>query len=104
MVGAEGKICDVCHDVYFIYVFDKTGTIRDLLPIQFPKYGNKEFTKAEVEKTRKAIVGKNVLKPIQFNERTDAVTSGTMTSQLIFRSVNRGRKIYEKLKKAGYIK
>ncbi len=103
VVGAEGKICDVCHDVYFIYVFDRKGTIRDLLPIQFPKYGNKLFDKADVEKTRKAIVGKNVLQPIQFNEETDAVTSGTMSSQLIFRCVNRGRKIYEKLKKAGYI-
>ena len=104
VVGAEGKICDVCHDVYFIYVFDRKGTVRDLLPIQFPKKGNKLFNEAEVEKTRKSFVGKSVLKPVQFNEETDAVTSATMTSALIFKSIKQGKDIYIRLKKEGYMK
>ncbi len=104
VVGAEGKICDVCHDVYFIYVFDRKGTIRDLLPIQFPKKGNKLFNEAEVKKTRKSFVGRSVLKPVQFNEETDAVTSATMTSALIFKSIKQGKNIYTQLKKVGYMK
>ncbi len=103
-VGAEGRVCDICHDVYFIYLFDREGTIRELLPIQLTKFRNVEFDEEDMKKIRADLVGKNLLQPIQFNPDTDAVSSATMTSALVFKSIKRGKKIYEKLKKEGYIK
>ncbi len=101
-LGSEGKVCDVCHDIFFLYLFDRLGTIRDFIPIYVTKYGNKLFEQKDVEKTRKALVGKNLTRPIQYNPQTDAVTSASMTSALIFKSVQRGQKLYEILKKEGY--
>ena len=95
-------MCDVCHDIFFLYLFDRQGTIRDFIPIFVTKYGNKPFEEKDVEKTRKALVGKNVTQPIQYNPETDAVSSASMTSALIFKSVQKGKYLYEILKKEGY--
>jgi len=101
-LGSEGKVCDVCHDIFFLYLFDRLGTIRDFIPIYVTKYGNKLFEQKDVEKTRKALIGKNLTRPIQYNPETDAVTSASMTSALIFKSVQKGRILYGILKKEGY--
>jgi len=101
-LGSEGRVCDICHDIYFIYLFDRQGTIRDFIPIHVTKYGNKSFDEKDVEKMRKSLVEKNLAQPIQYNPETDAVTSASMTSALIFKSVKRGKKIFDKLKKEGY--
>ena len=102
-VAAEGRICDICHDVYFIYLFDRKGTILDILPIQLTKFKNVEFDQEDLKKIRADLVGKNLLTPIQFNPDTDAVSSATMTSALVFKSIRKGRKLYELLKKKGVI-
>jgi len=101
-VGSEGKVCDVCHDIHFIYVFDRQGVIRDFIPIHVTKFGNKPFEEKDVEKTRGALVGKDLANPIQYNPDTDAVSSASMTSALIFKGVKEGTKIFEELKKEGY--
>ena len=102
-LGSEGKVCDICHDIHFIYLFDREGMIRDFIPIHVTKYGNKPFEEKDVEKTRKALVGKNLTQPIQYNPDTDAVSSASMTSALIFKGVKQGSKLYIQLKKEGYI-
>jgi len=99
---SEGKVCDICHDIHFIYLFDRQGTIQDFIPIHVAKFGNKPFDESDIEKERKALVGKNVTQPIQYNPETDAVTSASMTSALIFKSVKKGNKLFKALKKAGY--
>ena len=101
-LGSEGKVCDICHDIHFIYLFDRQGTIQDFIPIQVAKFGNKPFDENDTEKMRRALVGKNVTQPIQFNPETDSVTSASMTSALIFKSVKKGGKLFEALKKEGY--
>ncbi len=101
-IGAQGKVCDICHNIYFIYLFDRQGVIRDFIPIDVTKFGNKPFEEKEVEKMRQSLVGKSLTQPIQYNPDTDAVSSASMTSALIFKSVNEGRKLYETLKKEGY--
>ena len=102
-IGSEGKVCDICHDIHFIYLFDRQGIIRDFIPIHVTKYGNKPFEEKDVEKTRKALVGRNLTQPIQYNPDTDAVSSASMTSALIFKGVKQGSKLYIQLKKEGYI-
>lgn len=101
-VGSEGKVCDVCHDIHFIYLFDRQGRIRDFIPIHITKFGNKPFDDKDIEKIRKSLVGRNLTQPIQYNPETDAVTSASMTSSLIFKGVKRGGELFDELKKEGY--
>jgi hypothetical protein len=99
---SEGKVCDICHDIHFIYLFDRQGAIQDFIPIHVVKYGNKPFNENDIEKERKALVGKNITQPIQYNPETDSVTSASMTSALIFKSVKTGDRLFRTLKKEGY--
>jgi len=102
VLGSEGRVCDMCHDIHFIYLFNRQGTIQDFIPIYVTKLGNKLFEENDIEKTRKALVGKNVTRPIQYNPNADAVTSASMTSALIFKNIKKGKEIFSALKKEGY--
>jgi len=102
VLGSEGRVCDMCHDIHFIYLFDRQGTIQDFIPIYVTKFGNKLFEENDIEKTRKTLVGKNITQPIQYNPNADAVTSASMTSALIFKNIKKGKKIFSTLKKEGY--
>jgi hypothetical protein len=95
--------CDVCHDIHFIYVFDATGKILQFIPLQLPKYGNKDFDEADVAKIRKRFVGRHIYKQFKFDANVDAVTRATITSAVIFRSLNDGMSLFNELKKKGYI-
>ncbi len=101
-VGSEGKVCDICHDIHFIYIFDRQGIIRDFIPIHVTKFGNKPFEETDVERMRKILVGRDLTKPIQYHPGTDTVSSASMTSALIFKGIKRGTQIFEALKKEGY--
>jgi hypothetical protein len=93
----------VCHDIHFIYVFDATGKILQFIPLQLPKYGNKDFDEADVAKIRKRFVGRHIYKQFKFDANVDAVTRATITSAVIFRSLNDGMSLFNELKKKGYI-
>lgn len=95
--------CDVCHDVHFIYVFDATGKILQFIPLQLPKYGNKDFDEADVAKMRERIVGRHIYNSFRFDTNVDAVTRATITSAVIFRSLNDGQSLFKKLKEKGLI-
>jgi hypothetical protein len=95
--------CDVCHDVHFIYVFDATGKILQFIPLQLPKYGNKAFDEADVAKMRERVVGRHIYNPFKFDTNVDAVTRATITSAVIFRSLNDGQSLFKKLKEKGLI-
>ncbi len=102
VIGTGRKVCDICHNISFIYLFDRRGDIKDFIPIFVTKFGNKPFDKKDVEKIRGVLTGRNLTQPIQYNPDTDAVSSASMTSALIFRSIRKGRLIYDILKKEGY--
>lgn len=95
--------CDVCHDIQFIYVFDETGKIRQFIPLQLTKYGNEDFDEADLEKTRKRIVGRTINMPFDFDPEVDAVTSATITSSMIFKSLNEGLAVFNALKEKGLL-
>jgi hypothetical protein len=103
VVASHAAPCDVCHDVHFIYVFDKEGKILRLIPLQLTKYGNKKFNDSDLEKTRSRIVGRYLTGPFEFDAGVDAVSGATITSSVIFKSLNEGLEVYKGLKKKGLI-
>ncbi len=95
--------CDVCHDLHFIYVFETTGKILQLIPLQLTKYGNEPWDEADVDKMRKRIVGRYISSPFDFDPKVDAVTSATITSSIIFKSLNEGITLFKELKERGLL-
>jgi hypothetical protein len=101
---SRNPVCDICHAVHFILTFDDRGIVVDFVPVHITKYGNIEWTNEEIRKTREKLIGKSILKPIAFDPEVDAVSHATMTSALIFNSVERTGKDYGDLQEKGYIK
>ena len=102
-VVSRASICDVCHDVHFIYAFDTRGKIVAFTPIQLTRYGNVEWTSAEVEKMRRRVVGQYLTAPPPFDPDVDAVTRATMTSAIIFDQLSRGEALMAHLRERGLI-
>jgi hypothetical protein len=95
--------CDVCHDVHFIYVFDATGKILQLIPLQLTKWGNKPWDEADIEQMRKRIVGRYIQSSFDFDPEIDAVSSATITSSIIFKSLEEELGTFGELKEKGFL-
>ena len=81
--------CDVCHGIHFIIVFNREGIITGFTPIYLTKYGNIKWSAADIAFMRERIVGRSVLSQKTFNHTVDAVSTATMSSALIFNSLNK---------------
>lgn len=100
-LGADGKplglyarfahrepVCDLCHAIEFLFAFDDQGTARGFEVVGVTKYGNEAWSADDEEKLRGRLVGRK-LEGLAFNADVDAVTSGTISSSLIFDEVRR---------------
>jgi hypothetical protein len=103
-VVSRPPICDICHDIHFIYIFDETGKIKNFVPIQLTKWGNRPWSDDDIEKMKSRLVGRSVMDAFQFDRDVDAVTRATITSVVIFDGLNKGKKIYTDLMREGYVK
>ncbi len=103
-VVSRPPVCDVCHDIHFIYVFDEEGTVVNFIPIELTKYGNRPWNEKDIEKTKNRLIGRSLLDPFQFDRDVDAVTQATITSVVIFDSMNKGKRIYTDLMREDYVK
>lgn len=97
-------VCDICHDTFFIYTFDSTGKVIDIVPVQLTKIDNLHWTEEDIYKLKSRTVGKSILKPFPFDVKVDSVSGATITAALIFDSLDKAREIFERLKKEGYVK
>jgi peroxiredoxin len=102
-VISRASFCDVCHDIHYIYVFNREGTVLRFDPIHLTKKGNWEWDEKDVEKMRGRLQGKSLLEPFDFDPEVDAITAATISSQLIFRSLGEGQGLFQELRKEGYI-
>ena len=102
-LASREAICDVCHDTYFIYAFDSNGKVVEIVPIQLTKIQNLQWTKEDVERLRSRTVGRSILQSFDFNPQVDSVSGATITAVLIFDCLDKGKEIYEKMRKEGYI-
>jgi hypothetical protein len=97
-------LCDICHDIHFIYVFDEEGKIINLIPIHLPKENNRVWDQGDIEAMKDRLIGRSLLKPFEFNRDVDAVSGATITSVIIFHRLNEGKEVYTRLMRHGYVK
>lgn len=103
-VVSRPAVCDVCHDVYFLYVFDADGKVIQLDPLQLTKWANEPWSEEDLKKIRERLVGRYIFNPFTFDPRVDAVTSATITTAVIFDSLSQGHDLFRALKKKGLIR
>jgi len=102
-VVSRPPVCDICHDIHFIYVFDGDGMIVNFIPIHLTKYGNRKWTEKDIQAMKDRLTGRSILMPFPFDREVDAVSRATITSVVIFYSLERGKEIYDQLQKGGSI-
>jgi len=103
-LASRRAVCDICHDTFFIYTFDSTGKVVDIVPVQLTKIDNLHWTEEDIKKLKSRTVGKSILKPFSFDARVDSISGATVTAVLIFDSLDKAKEIFEKLKKEGYVR
>jgi len=97
-------VCDICHDIHFIYVFDEEAKITNFIPLHLTKFGNRVWNEKDIEAMKSRLIGRSLLKPFVFNRDVDAVSRATITSIVIFQRLSKGREVYTALMKQGYVK
>lgn len=102
-VVSRPSVCDVCHDVHFIYLFDSDGHIVDFVPLRLTKYGNAAWSEADVRWMRGRLVGRSISGAFPFDPAVDTVSSATITSAIIYNSLAKGRALYRSLVEKGLI-
>lgn len=90
-------VCDICHDVHFLYLFDKDLRIFDVKALQLTKYGNKDWDKQDMKRLKSQLKDRLVTKQQEFNPEIDAITSATITSAVIYDSLNQGQSLVDEL-------
>ena len=76
----------------------------DIVPIQLTKIDNLNWTEEDIKKLKGRTIGKSILKPFAFDPSVDSVSGATITTVLVFDSLDKAKEIFEKLKKEGYVK
>lgn len=102
-VASRMAICDACENTHFIYVFNSQGKLVNFSPIVLTKLGNKRWNQEDLKKMKSRVLGKYLYNPFDFDSRVDAVSQATITSVLIFDSLERTDTIYQELKEKGYL-
>jgi len=103
-VLARSAICDVCHNVHFYYLFDAQGKLLAFEPLHLTRYGNIEWSAEERDKMRQRLLGRSLATSWNFDPQVDAISRATMTSAIIFNSLDQGRDLLKELELAGYLK
>ena len=100
-VAGRAKVCNVCHDIFFIVLFDEAGTVVGLEPITITKYQNVEFDERDVAFLRGRVVGRPLARDIVFDPTVDAVSTATMSSALVFDTLRRLGETWRAMIEAG---
>ncbi len=100
-VAGRAKVCNICHDIFFILLFDDDGKVVNFTPLTVTKYENVLINEEEAEFLRKRVVGRYVTEPVDFDPAVDAISTATMSSELIFDTVRRLKEAYGELQEKG---
>ena len=96
-VVSRPPTCDVCHGVHFILVFDADGLLSYFEPLHLTKYGNVKWSAYDTQHMQRKLIGLDVRQPFSYDPSVDSVTTATMTSVLIFNSVQRLRDVVREI-------
>jgi hypothetical protein len=100
-VAGRSKVCNVCHDIFFIVLFDDGGTVVGLEPITITKYKNVEFDEKDVAFLRGRVIGRALSRDIVFDPTVDAVSTASMSSSLVFDTLRRLGETWRSMVDAG---
>ncbi len=96
--------CVDCHDVFFIYSFDDMGKFLQFIPISISKLDNEKWDEKDRNKMQNNFKGKSLLTESHFNPKVDAISSATISSQVIYNSMGETELVIRKLMDMGVIK
>jgi thiol-disulfide isomerase/thioredoxin len=96
-VVSRPPLCDICHDIHFIYFFEEKGKIINFVPIHLTKDANLPWTDQDVQNMKNGLIGRSLLDPFRFNRDVDAISGATVTSVIIFDAMSRGKATYTAL-------
>jgi hypothetical protein len=96
-VVSRPPTCDVCHGVHFILVFDAEGLLSYFEPLHLTKYGNVTWSAYDIQHMQRKLIGLDVRQPFSYDPSVDSVTTATMTSVIIFNSVQRLRDVVREI-------
>jgi hypothetical protein len=71
--------------------------------LQLTKRDNKLWDEADAAKVQERILGHNLTQPLKFQPEIDAVSSATMTSAVIFDSLNKGHDRLKEIEDLGLL-
>ncbi len=83
-VFSVAPVCDICHALHFVAVFDRFGEVAEFVPLRITKFGNQDLSVEEVAFLRTRLLGFSAFRPRMFDPAVDAVTGATMSSSLVF--------------------
>ncbi|MGA1875897.1 MAG: TlpA disulfide reductase family protein [bacterium] len=101
-VYIKAPVCDVCHPVYFLLIFNEEGIVTDFVPLYITKYGNIPITSQDIQNLKGRIVGRNLENKYQFHPEYDSITGATISTSLIFHGLNKAGGLYRELQRQGY--
>ncbi len=104
LVAGRAKVCNVCHDIFFIVVFDGAGRVVNLEPIAITKYKNVALDEKDLEFLRSRVVGRLLTRDLVFDPSVDAVSQATMSTALIFDTLRRLGEEWSSMVKKGAVK
>ena len=69
--------------------------VTDFFPLEITKYGNIPWTDEDIAKMRNNLVGRNIFEPFEFNPKVDAVTTATMSSSMVYESMDMAKEHFK---------
>lgn len=96
--------CIDCHDVFFIYSFDDAGKFMQFIPISITKLDNEKWDEKDINKMQNNFKEISLLEKRRFNPAVDAISSATISSEIIFHSMGETELVLGELLNMGYIK
>ena len=103
-VVARRVPCMDCHDVFFVYSFDEKPTFLDFAPLHVTKRYNKPWDTDDIAKIQTRLAGESLSESVPFNPMVDAVSYATISSKLVFHSINQTDRVLKQLGESGSCK
>ncbi|PLX43751.1 MAG: hypothetical protein C0609_07505 [Deltaproteobacteria bacterium] len=85
-VAKRRPVCDLCHTNVFVFAFDSEGRVRGFDVLYATKLANDKWSAEDTRSFESRLIAKD---KVIFNPDTDAVTTATMSSSLMYDEVRR---------------
>lgn len=88
-VAGRVAICNICHNIFFIILFNDEGMIVNYTSVRVTKGNNIIWDENDDDFMKKKLIGRSILGENVFNPEVDTVSTATMSTALIFDTIRR---------------